>query len=139
MTLFYPIQRPGRARDCARLWLYNQPFSPRTRSMLRPAKRTDRIMPFYVVELFKQAAALNAQGRDVISLGIGEPDFTAPPQVVETMRRAAQAGLSGYTAPAGLATLRDAIAHYYTAHFSAPVDAGRVLVPRSEERSVGKE
>src|SRR3546814_17227765 len=106
MTFFYPIERPGQARDFARLWLYNQPFSPRTRSMLRPAKRTDRIMPFYVVELFKQAAALNAQGRDVISLGIGEPDFTAQPQVVGTKRRAAQAGLRGNTDPAGRATAK---------------------------------
>src|SRR3546814_13991648 len=95
--------------------------------MSRLAKRTEQVVPFYAVELFKQASALNAQGRDVISLGIGEPDFTAPPQVVETMRRAAQAGLSGYTAPAGLATLREAIAPYYTEHF------------RSEERRGGKE
>lgn len=96
--------------------------------MPRLAQRTDRVMPFYAVELFKQAGALNAQGRDIISLGIGEPDFTAPAQVVETLRRAAEAGLSGYTAPAGLATLREAIAHYYGEHFSASVDPDRVIV-----------
>ncbi len=85
-------------------------------------------MPFYAVELFKQAAVLNAQGRDVISLGIGEPDFTAPPQVVETMHRAAQAGLSGYTPPSGISPLRDAIAHYYRQSFGATVDPSRVVV-----------
>ncbi|HEY9281689.1 MAG TPA: pyridoxal phosphate-dependent aminotransferase [Eoetvoesiella sp.] len=92
------------------------------------AKRTEQVMPFYAVELFKQASLLNAQGRDVISLGIGEPDFTAPPQVVETLNRAAHAGLSGYTPPAGLFALRAAIAHYYEQHFSARVDPDRIIV-----------
>lgn len=96
--------------------------------MPRLATRTDNIVPFYAVELFKQANALNAQGRDVISLGIGEPDFTAPAQVIETLNRAADAGLSGYTSPAGIAPLRDAIAHYYQQHFSATVDPARVIV-----------
>lgn len=96
--------------------------------MPRLATRTENIVPFYAVELFKQASALNAQGRDVISLGIGEPDFTAPAQVVETLNRAASAGLSGYTSPAGIAPLRDAIAHYYKQQFSATVDPARVIV-----------
>jgi len=84
-------------------------------------------MPFYAVELFKQASALNAQGRDIISLGIGEPDFTAPAQVVETLERAARAGLSGYTPPAGISPLRAAIADYY-GRFGARVEPGRVIV-----------
>ena len=96
--------------------------------MPRLAKRTDQVMPFYAVEIFKQASALKAQGRDIISLGIGEPDFTAPAQVVETLNRAAAAGLSGYTPPAGLPALREAIAHYYHEQFGAQVDAGRVVV-----------
>lgn len=96
--------------------------------MSRLAQRTETVLPFYAVEMFKQAAALSAEGRDIISLGIGEPDFTAPPQVVETLNRAAQAGLSGYTSPAGLPVLREAIAHYYETHFGAAVDPARILV-----------
>lgn len=92
------------------------------------AKRTEQILPFYAVEIFKQASTLNAQGRDIISLGIGEPDFTAPAPVIATLNRAAQAGLSGYTAPAGLPLLREAIAHYYQTHFSARVEPSRVVV-----------
>lgn len=96
--------------------------------MLRLAKRTEQVMPFYAVELFKQATALNAQGHDIISLGIGEPDFTAPAQVIETLNRASQAGLSGYTSPAGLAPLRGAIADYYKQYFAAEIDPQRVIV-----------
>ena len=92
------------------------------------AKRTEQILPFYAVEIFKQASALKAQGRDIISLGIGEPDFTAPAPVIATLNRAAQAGLSGYTSPAGLPLLREAIAHYYQTHFSARVEPSRVVV-----------
>ncbi|MFA5490231.1 MAG: pyridoxal phosphate-dependent aminotransferase [Candidimonas sp.] len=96
--------------------------------MPRLASRCDQITPFHAIDLLKQALALAAQGRDIISLGIGEPDFTAPAQVVETLARAAKAGLSAYTAPAGLPPLREAIAHYYSQHFSADVDPARVLV-----------
>lgn len=92
------------------------------------AARTQAVLPFRAVELFKQAAALQAQGRDIISLGIGEPDFTAPPQVLQAMQRAADAGLSGYSPPAGLPALRQAIAHFYGERFGAAVDPGRVIV-----------
>ncbi len=96
--------------------------------MVRLADRTERTVPFYAVEVLKQAQALAAQGHDIISLGIGEPDFTAPARVLETLNRAADAGLSGYTAPAGVPALREAIAHYYDTHFGTRVDPGRVLV-----------
>ena len=96
--------------------------------MSQLAQRTESVMPFYAVEMFKQAAALSAQGRDIISLGIGEPDFTAPAQVVETLNRAADAGLSGYTSPAGLPLLRETIAHHYEERYSASVDPSRIIV-----------
>lgn len=96
--------------------------------MSRLAQRTETVLPFYAVEMFKQAAALSAQGRDIISLGIGEPDFTAPTQVVETLNRAAQAGLSGYTSPAGLPVLRETIAHHYETQYGASVDPSRILI-----------
>lgn len=95
-------------------------------SLLAP--RTDAFLTFHVVELFKQAQALSAAGRDIISLGIGEPDFTAPPQVIEALERAARAGHSGYSAPAGIGPLREAIAEFYASHFGAAIDPSRVIV-----------
>ena len=96
--------------------------------MPRLADRTERTVPFYAVEVLKQAQALAAQGHDIISLGIGEPDFRAPARVLETLNRAAEAGLSGYTAPAGIPALREAIAHYYQTSFGAVVDPARILI-----------
>lgn len=96
--------------------------------MPRLAARTNEFLTFQVVELFKQAQALQAAGKDIISLGIGEPDFTAPPQVVEALQRAAQAGQSGYSAPAGLMPLREAIAQFYHDQFGATINPRRVIV-----------
>jgi len=96
--------------------------------MPRLAARTQAVLPFRAVELFQQAAQLQAAGRDIISLGIGEPDFTAPAQVVQAMQRAADAGASGYSPPAGLAALREAIAGFYHQRFGAQVDPARVIV-----------
>ena len=96
--------------------------------MSRLALRNQEVLPFRAVELFKEAGALRAAGHDIISLGIGEPDFTAPPPVLEALARAARDGHSGYCPPAGLPALREAIAQYYTRHFGAAVDPGRVIV-----------
>lgn len=85
-------------------------------------------MPFYAVEVFKQVSALKEQGKDIISLGIGEPDFTAPEAVVAELERAARSGLSGYSEPAGLAQLRQAVASYYKDHFGANVSPERVII-----------
>ncbi|AZY51764.1 pyridoxal phosphate-dependent aminotransferase [Bordetella avium] len=96
--------------------------------MPRLASRTNDFLTFQVVELFKEAQAMAAAGRDIISLGIGEPDFTAPPQVVEALERAARAGLSGYCAPGGLMPLREAIAEFYATEFGARFNPERVIV-----------
>lgn len=96
--------------------------------MPRLAARTHDFLTFQVVELFKQAQALQAAGKDIISLGIGEPDFTAPPQVVEALQRAAQAGQSGYSPPAGIMPLREAIAQFYHDQFGATINPRRVIV-----------
>lgn len=96
--------------------------------MTQLSQRTERTLPFYAIEVLKQAQHLAAQGNDIISLGIGEPDFTAPSRVLDTLNKAAQAGLSGYTAPAGTPALRTAIAHYYEENFHAKIDPNRILV-----------
>lgn len=72
--------------------------------------------------------ALAAAGRHIINMGIGEPDFTAPPTVVEALERAARNGLSGYTAPAGIMQLREAIARYYDENFGTQLDPSRVIL-----------
>ena len=92
------------------------------------ATRTHDTVTFHAVELLKEASALQRAGIDIISLGVGEPDFTAAPLVVEAMQRASRAGLSSYSAPAGLPELREAIAGFYAKHLGVTVDPSRVIV-----------
>jgi aspartate/methionine/tyrosine aminotransferase len=94
----------------------------------RLAARTARIAPFQVMELVKRAAQREAQGRPVIHLSIGEPDFTAPEPVVEALERAVRAGRTQYTAAVGLAPLREAIAGDYARRHGVHVDPARIIV-----------
>jgi len=92
------------------------------------AKRMQQTATFHAMEIFKQTLMRQRAGHDVISLGIGEPDFTAAPAVVAAMQRAADLGLGKYGPAAGLPALRQAIAAFYGSRFDAPVDPDRVIV-----------
>jgi aspartate/methionine/tyrosine aminotransferase len=97
-------------------------------SELRFAERTARIAPFQVMELVKRAVALERQGRSIIHLSIGEPDFTAPEPVVAALERAARAGATQYTPAVGLAALRESIANDYLQRHGVKVDPARIIV-----------
>lgn len=105
--------------------------------MPRLAHRIDQVLPFHAVELFKKANQLTAAGHDIISLGIGEPDFTAPPAVIEALHQAAEAGLAQYTAPSGLAELKHAICAYYATHFNAQVHPDQVMITAGASGALG--
>ncbi|MEI7444051.1 MAG: pyridoxal phosphate-dependent aminotransferase [Burkholderiales bacterium] len=97
-------------------------------SDLRLAARTAAIAPFQVMELVKRAVLLEQQGRPVIHLSIGEPDFTAPEPVVDALERAVRAGLTQYTSAVGLPELREAIARDYRDRHGVAVDPARIIV-----------
>jgi aspartate/methionine/tyrosine aminotransferase len=92
------------------------------------ARRLQAIAPFHVMELAKRAAALEKEGRPIINMGIGEPDFTAPPDVIEAAQHAMAQGRMQYTAATGLAPLRQAIADHYASRYQVQVDPARIIV-----------
>jgi len=96
--------------------------------MPRLARRTQGIAPFQVMELVKRAVALEQQGRSVIHLSIGEPDFTAPQPVRDALKRASESGLTQYSPALGLPALREAIAQDYQRRHGVRVDPGRIVV-----------
>ncbi len=96
--------------------------------MLKPANRVAESVTFHAVEFAKKAQLLRESGRDIVSLSIGEPDFTAPPLVCETLAKASQSGLSGYSATLGLEPLRLCIADYYNEQFSANINHNQVII-----------
>jgi aspartate/methionine/tyrosine aminotransferase len=92
------------------------------------ARRAAEIEPFEVMDVLSRAHALEAQGRRVVHMEIGEPDFTAPQPVVEAGMRALRDGLTAYTATLGLPALRAAIAAHYGEKFATAVDPRRIAV-----------
>ena len=79
-------------------------------------------------EVLAKARALEAQGRDIIHLEIGEPDFDTPPSVVRAGLSALQRGETHYTASAGVIELREAIASHLNRTRHLTVDPGQVIV-----------
>ncbi|WP_211452882.1 pyridoxal phosphate-dependent aminotransferase [Collimonas antrihumi] len=92
------------------------------------ASRLDNIAPFHVMELAKMAAALEQQGRHIIHMGIGEPDFTAAPLVIEAAARAMADGKMQYTSATGLPALRAAISAHYRQAFDLDIAPERIIV-----------
>jgi len=90
------------------------------------ASRLTGIEPFQVMDILARARALEAQGRSIIHMEIGEPDFPAAPGIVEAGIAALKAGHTHYTPALGLPALRAAIAANYAS--ACHVSAARVVV-----------
>ena len=88
----------------------------------------ERIVPFYVMDLLARAKQLEAEGRSVIHMEVGEPDFITPEPVIEAGKNALYAGHTGYTAATGIPELRKAISEHYARSFSVNVDPARIIV-----------
>ena len=92
------------------------------------AQRTRDIAPFHVMAILARAKALEAQGRDIVHLEIGEPDFATPQPVCDAGMRALQQGELFYTPALGLPELREAIARFYRTRYGVTVSPSRVVV-----------
>lgn len=89
--------------------------------MITPAKKMNKI-PFSAIrKVFDEITRRREQGQDIISLGIGEPNFDTPANIVEAMTKAAENGATHYTPNKGILPLRRAIAEYleqYDLHYN---------------------
>ena len=92
------------------------------------ATRLNNIAPFHVMELAKMAADLEAQGRHIIHMEIGEPDFTAPQVVIDAASKAMADGRLQYTSALGVPALREAIAQHYLRTYGLTIPASRIIV-----------
>ncbi|GBR52433.1 pyridoxal phosphate-dependent aminotransferase [Gluconobacter sphaericus] len=92
------------------------------------ADRLNRILPSQTIAVTQKARALKAEGRDVISLSAGEPDFDTPDFIKRAAIRAIEAGKTKYTDVAGTLELRKAVAARLNADFDLDYKAEEICV-----------
>lgn len=92
------------------------------------AQRMGEIAPFYVMELLGRARELEAQGRSIIHMEIGEPDFTTPQTILDAAQQAIVKGKTLYTPALGLPELRQAISNHYRECHNAEVPVERIVI-----------
>ncbi len=97
-------------------------------SEIRLAERTARLGTETAFEVLVKAKALEAKGRDVVHLEIGEPDFDTPRNIVDAGCDALQKGFTHYGPSAGLPQLREAIAQYVSETRAVNVSPDEVVV-----------
>ena len=96
--------------------------------MLKTIAAFDRIGEENAFAVLARATALSAQGRDIVNLGIGQPDFSTPPHIVEPAVKALRDGHHGYTPATGILALREAVAADLARRYGVTVSPDTVLI-----------
>jgi aspartate aminotransferase len=96
--------------------------------MLRTVAAFDRIGEENAFAVLARATALSAQGRDIVNLGIGQPDFSTPPHIVEAAVKALRDGHHGYTPATGILAVREAVAADLAKRFGVTVSPDAVMI-----------
>lgn len=93
-----------------------------------PANRLTQIAPFHVMELLTRAKELEATGRDVIHMEVGEPDFQTPEPIIAAAQAHISQGRVFYTPALGLPELRQSIADWYRQRYGVYVAPSRIAI-----------
>jgi len=96
--------------------------------MLPRSSRIDSIRPFQVMRLLARARELEQQGRDIVHMEIGEPDFPTPAPVIAAAQAAIATGQVHYTPATGMLALRQQVAQFYQQRYGVTVDPGRIVI-----------
>lgn len=96
--------------------------------MVQFAERLVRLQPAATRVVSEKAQEMRREGRDVLSLSTGEPDFVSPDSVMEAARAALDAGRTFYTPAAGIPELRSAVAEYYRERFGLEYGTNEVMI-----------
>lgn len=95
---------------------------------MQVASRMEAITPFYVMELLARAKQLEAQGRDIVHMEVGEPDFATPQPIIDAGVAYIKSGRVKYTPAAGLPELRQKIVDYYWQRYQVIVPVQRIFI-----------
>jgi aspartate/methionine/tyrosine aminotransferase len=90
--------------------------------------RAQAVRPFVVMDVVARAKQLEAAGRDIVRMDVGDPDFATPSVVTQAAEAAMEGGDTGYTQSLGLPDLRDAVAARFASKYRVTVDAADIVV-----------
>jgi aspartate/methionine/tyrosine aminotransferase len=88
----------------------------------------EKIRPFHVMKLLERAKQLESEGRSIIHMEVGEPDFTTPKPIVEAGRQALADGRTHYTPAMGLPELRKSISGHYRQRYGLNISPRRIAI-----------
>ncbi|PLK27928.1 pyridoxal phosphate-dependent aminotransferase [Novosphingobium sp. TH158] len=103
---------------------------------MKISQALSRIAPSQTTAMTDRAMALRAEGRDIISLSVGEPDFATPDHVVEAAKAALDAGETKYTAVGGTARLKAAAALHFSRDLGLETQPSRVIVSAGGKQAI---
>ncbi len=92
------------------------------------SQRSRLIQPFHAMRLLGEARNLEAQGKDIIHMEVGEPDFATPAPIVAAGIKALNESKTQYTPALGLPELREAISGYYQARYGLDISPQRIVI-----------
>lgn len=95
---------------------------------MRISQRLGRVKPSATLAVSAKAMELKAQGRKIISLSVGEPDFGTPAHICSAAKAAIDAGFTRYTQEPGIPELRAAVAGYFTKHYGVEAEGAATIV-----------
>lgn len=95
---------------------------------MRISDRLERIKPSATLAVNAKAQALKAQGREIISLAVGQPDFGTPRHVCEAAKAALDEGFTRYTPVPGIPELREGVAAYYGRFYGAGATGDNTII-----------
>src|SRR3954451_14545086 len=108
--------------------IFSRTMTRATQSELRLARRMGRLGTETAFEVLVKARALEAKGRDIVHLEIGEPDFDTPGNIIDAASDALHKGFTHYGPSPGLPQLRETIAHYVSETRAIDVTPDEVVV-----------
>lgn len=87
-----------------------------------------KMNPFHVMDILARCKEMELQGRDVVHMEIGEPDFPTPQPIIDAGIQALKDCHTSYTSAQGLIELREKICHYYQSRYSIAVEPQQIIV-----------
>ena len=96
--------------------------------MIDIAKRMTGIAPFHVMDILARARQLESQGKTIVHMEVGEPDFTTLPEIIDAGHKALEEGRVHYTPAVGLTELRQALGQYYQRQYGVDVPLDSIVV-----------